>query len=154
MAAIYQDINQRGIESKAVPTGGAAIDSLRLSYSDLVSNINKHIQVLRAAGCIHAHIHFKADGKTMFMNAPSDSTGQRKYIHVGVNPIKQHEARNCVYREGLRNRLSVGLHEAAQKMHDLEYKLKMLEIEYNRSIVELKVLQQICSEPIELTQEG
>lgn len=149
MLDLYSKVTSANIDSVVVPSTGESIDSHRRQYVGVLSRINSHISELERMGCVRAHIHFKKDGKTMFMNTPSSETGARKYIHVGVNPEKQKEARDKVYREGKRARITESMSKLNCKIGELDRQLDRLLWEYGRALSEIEKLHAVCDEPNE-----
>lgn len=153
MHNLYDKVTSANISSVVVPSTGESIDSHRQQYVGVLVHIKSHIVELEKMGCVRAHIHFKKDGKTMFMNTPSSETGERKYIHVGVNPEKQKEARDKVYREGKRARITDSMDKLNYKINDLDRQLDRLLWEYGRALSDIKKLHAECDEPNEYQGE-
>jgi hypothetical protein len=149
MSDLYEKVNGSNKDSVVVPSIGEVIDSRRQQYVESLVLIKSHLNELVEMGCVRAHIHFKNDKKTMFMNLPADGFGQRKYIHVGVNPIKQKEARDKVYREDKRNRISERLNNLNCKIRNLDRQLDQLLWEYGRVVSDIEKLHRVCGEPNE-----
>ena len=133
----------------ALSLNGHAIDIERCNIRDCVSEISEHLNELINMGCIRAHIHFKVDGKTMFMNQPSNEMGLRKYIHVGVNPEKQKAARDKVFRESKRSDIQRRLDSLTSTVRDLDRQLANISRSYSRALNDIKELLAACEGPNE-----
>ncbi len=153
MRDLYEKVNSSNLTSVVVPATGESIDSHRQQYVGVLVHIKSHLSKLEKMGCVRAHIHFKKDGKTMFMNTPAGETGDRKYIHVGVNLEKQKEARDKVYREGKRARISESMDKLNYKIRDLDSQLDRLLWEYGKALSDIKKLQAECEGPNEFQGE-
>ncbi len=149
MRDLYEKVTSSNFGSMVVPSTGESIDSYRQQYVGVLIHIKSHLSYLEKMGCVRAHIHLKKDGKTMFMNTPASETGERKYIHVGVNPEKQKDARDKVYREGKRARISESMDKLNYKVRDLDSQLDRLLWEYGRALSEIKKLHAECEGPNE-----
>ncbi|WP_131679667.1 hypothetical protein [Metapseudomonas furukawaii] len=152
MRSIYSSAFN-GVESVIVPATGSSVDSARQQIVDAIKAARDHRDLLVNMGCIHAHIHFKADGKTMFMNRPSDETGKRGYIHVGVNPEKQKEARDKVHREDKRRKLTCAVDSISSRAAELDRKLDNLLWEYGRLIKDAQEFKEVIKQPNEYLEE-
>lgn len=147
MHDIYSQVESSSRNPIVVPSTGASIDSNRQQYMDSLVLIQTHLSELISMGCVDAHIHFKSDGKTMFMNRPADETGQRKYIHVGVNPEKQKTARDQVYRERKRKGIQSEVDSLNYKARQLDRQLGSLLWEYGRLLSDAAKVQELCNQP-------
>lgn len=135
------------VSAVSIPGTGSDIDNVRKDLVSCIQNAHIYCDRLMALGCIKAHIHFKSDGKTMFMNKPTDESGNRAYIHVGVDPIKQSEAYAKVAREAERKRISDDAERIADDARELDRQLENLLWKYQRLIQDAEKLQQVLNEP-------
>lgn len=154
MRDLYGKVISTNLGSVVVPSTGESIDSHRQQYIGILLHIKSHLSELEKMGCVRAHIHFKKDGKTMFMNTPANDAGERKYIHVGVKPAKQKEARDKVYREGKRARITESMNVLNSKMRDLDNQLDRLLWEYGKALSDIKKLHAECEGPNEFQGAG
>lgn len=137
------------VSEVAIPATGSEIDNARKSIVGHIQVAYIHCDQLMELGCINAHIHFKSDRKTMFMNKPSDESGNRAYIHVGVDPEKQKEAYAKVAREAKRKRISEAAERIADDARELDRQLDNLLWRYQRLIQDAEKLHQVINEPSE-----
>ena len=80
-------------DSVSIMSHGETIDKELVKLHEAILKLKKKEEKLTDAGCLLARIHFKTDRPNiMYMLLPTDSTGKRKYVHVGVDSEKQNEA--------------------------------------------------------------
>lgn len=137
------------VSEVAIPATGADIDKVRKSIVENIQVAHIHCDQLMELGCINAHIHFKSDKKTMFMNKPADANGNRAYIHVGVDPVKHKEAYAKVGREAKRQRISEAAERIAEDARELDRQLENLLWRYQRLVQDAEKLKQVINEPNE-----
>lgn len=129
---------------------GADIDNLRQTIRAAIQACERREQALQKLGCLKAHIHFKTGTNVMFMNKPVDPvTGKRPYVHVGVDPRKQAEARALVYREQVRERLAALREALAQSLQGMDEELQWLANRYRRLADEIPNLENVINAPDE-----
>lgn len=105
-------------DSNAIMSHGLAIDKELIRLDNAIIELKKKDAVLTNAGCLLARIHYKSDRPNiMYMLLPSDETGKRKYVHVGVDSIKQNEAIEKVSRYEQRETLRKKTH-TIQELYD------------------------------------
>lgn len=134
-------------EPTAITKYGDLLDSKRQVVVDTLHQATTKQSQLEKDGCLKGHIHFKADGKTMFMYLPVNEAGHRKYVHIGVRAEKQLEARQQVAREDKRSRLAMRAGELAVAADELEGKLCFLLNDYDRLQRLQKDIQELIATP-------
>jgi len=70
-----------------------------------LENIDKSIAVLQKKeklltkmGCVKAYIAFKTGTNKMYLRSPVDASGKRPSEYIGVDPVKQKEAKERIAR--------------------------------------------------------
>jgi hypothetical protein len=112
--------------AKKIIQHGQRIDNLHSLILTALEDCKKEEARLTKAGVQIGSIHFKTDRpNSMYILEPTNEAGRRPYIHVGVDPRKQDDARIKVERWKKRD-------ELRRSMADLETELKhlMYEIEH------------------------
>ncbi len=105
---------------------GKRFDKVFERLQETIRQMEAEEKELEAQGCVRAYIHFKPDGRTMFLLSPVDATGRRKYTHVGVSPEKQETARAAVAREHRRAELAAQRRDLAQALDGLQWEATTL----------------------------
>ena len=127
-------------DSVSIMSHGETIDKELVKLHEAILKLKKKEEKLTDAGCLLARIHFKTDRPNiMYMLLPTDSTGKRKYVHVGVDSEKQNEAIAKVsryeQREIVRKRIG-----SLQKLIDhCQFRLSSM-----LSSLQCQIKQEIC----------
>ena len=105
-------------------TDGEKLDKLRTEIDTLLASCRQREVTLTAAGVQAGSINFKSDRpNTMFIYEPTHE-GQRRYVHVGVDPAKQAEARVLVSRWHQRDRLRRAIAALEADIHDMDWQIE------------------------------